>query len=567
MPLTVGQVAQGYNDAGLDAWMDGTALAALGEWDQAGDGEEQAFPAKSLLERFYFEDVETVRHQVEVELHGAGAGWTDLTPDVRLEASGLGAGYGIRGAGPLDRVAETGTLRFNVDNSARNSAKTLGYYSPENTLRRPGWGFNIGVRYSVTWDGTTNTRHLGQLSDMRVNSDPYGPRDVACVSSDWFEVAAKWRITGVPTLTHVRADEALAALIAAAPKRPRKVVAGQGSEVYDYTFDTARGESALREGQRLVQSEFGMLFMRGSTDGGGVLVFEPRGVRRTAVAEFELSDYVDFDADQGLGSVRNRIKVGVFPRQIDASPVVLFTLQSTPTLAPGESLQLECVYVDPAQKAARVGGTSMEPPVATTDYAANALPDGSGADRTANLSVAVEFFSDRAKVTLTNTHASSITVTHTQLRGLGLYTYEPVIVEAFDQESIDDYDEQDLAFDMPYQSSPLLAKAVADAVLLAWKQPVASSARVRFCADRRYNPELFRAALQYDISSCIVVRDDIRGVNRAFWINGVDLDLDSDGIFWCTWYLGRAETTRYWVLDAVAPGEFTLGVDTLPAPF
>jgi hypothetical protein len=565
---TVGQVAQGYNDAGLDAWMDGTALAALGEWDQAGDGEEQAFPAKSLLERFYFEDIETVRHQVEVELHGAGSGWTDLTPDVRLEASGLGTGYGIRGAGPLDRVAETGTLRFHVDNSERNSAKTLGYYSPEKASRRPGWGFHIGVRYSVTWDGTTYTRHLGQLSDMRVASDPYGPRDVACVSSDWFETAAKWRITGVGTLTNVRADQALAALIAAAPKRPRKVVAGQGSEVYAYAFDTARGESALREGQRLTQSEFGMLFMRGSTDGGGVLVFEPRGVRRTAVAEFELSDYVDFDADQGLASVRNRVKVGVFPRQIDdPSPVVLFTLQSTPTLAPGESLQLECVYVDPAQKAARVGGTGMVPPDETTDYTANALPDGTGADRTADLEVVVEFFSDRGKATLTNTHASSITITHFQVRGFGLYTYEPVVVEAFDQDSIDTYGEQELAFDMPYQANPLLAKAVADAVLLAWKEPVATAARVRFCADRRYSADLLRAALELDISSCVVVRDEVRGLDRAWWINGVEFDLDSDGIFWCTWHLGRAETTRYWVLDATAPGEFTLGVDTLPAPF
>ena len=564
---SVGQIAQGYNDAGRDAWMDGTALAALGEWDQAADGQEQAFQARSLLERFYFEDVETVRHQVEVELHGEGAGWTDLTPDIRIEASGLGTGYGIRGAGPLDRVAETGTLRFNVDNSERNSAKTLGYYSPEHPSRRPGWQFNIAVRYSVTFDGTTYTRHLGRLSDMRVASDPFGPRDVACVSSDWFEIAAKWRITGIGTLTNVRADQAMAALVATAPRQPRKFVAGPGSEVYAYTFDTARGESSLREGQRLTQSEYGMLFMRGSTDGGGVLVFEPRGVRRSAVAQYELTDYVSFEADQGLASVRNRVKVGVFPRQIDTSPVVLFTLQSTPTLAPGESLQLECVFVDPAQKAVRVGGTSMVPPVATTDYAANALPDGSGADRTADLEVAAEYFSDRAKVTLTNTHASSISVTHLQFRGLGLYTYEPVVVEDFDQTSIDTYGEQELAFDMPYQASPLLAKAVAKAVLLAWKDPVASSAQVRFCADRRYSPELLRAALDHDISSCIVLRDEVRGLNRAFWINGVDLELDSGGIFWCTWYLGRAETTRYWVLDATAPGEFTLGVDTVPAPF
>ena len=65
-----------------------------------------------------------VTPRVELELSGRGAGWTAITADV---LSSIRIGYGIRGAGPADRTASAGSCSFSLNNSARNSASTLGY--------------------------------------------------------------------------------------------------------------------------------------------------------------------------------------------------------------------------------------------------------------------------------------------------------------------------------------------------------------------------------------------------------------------------------------------------------
>jgi hypothetical protein len=56
---------------------------------------------------------------VEMKLAGVDGAWTDVSADV---LSDLSCTYGISGGGPTDRVASTGSLTFQLDNSASNSA-------------------------------------------------------------------------------------------------------------------------------------------------------------------------------------------------------------------------------------------------------------------------------------------------------------------------------------------------------------------------------------------------------------------------------------------------------------
>ena len=55
-----------------------------------------------------------------MQFSGSAGAWTDVTTDVLTDPA-LRASYGIRGAGPTDRVASTGVLNFALDNGQTNS--------------------------------------------------------------------------------------------------------------------------------------------------------------------------------------------------------------------------------------------------------------------------------------------------------------------------------------------------------------------------------------------------------------------------------------------------------------
>jgi len=62
----------------------------------------------------------------------------------------------------------------------------------------------------------------------------------------------------------------------------------------------------------------------------------------------------------------------------------------------------------------------------------------------------------------------------------------------------------------------------------------------------------------------VAVREEVTGLNRAYWINGVELEMDSHLLLWCTWHLARADTTQYWDLGETGYSE--LGDTTVLGP-
>lgn len=483
-----------------------------------------------------------VGFRVEVELSGPGNGWTDISADV---VGNERVGYGIRASGPADRVAGPGELVFTVNNSKTNSAGLLGYYAPGNAACRPGWQAGIGLRWSIVTDGTPKVRWRGWLDDIDVQPGLYGPRTVACIGIDWIGLAARTPLPLLATAVDVRADEALDLLIAAVPVAPDDVDAEVGTDVYPFVFDQ-RADTVYEEVNNITLSEFGQAYVA-----AGKLYLESRAFRLSATPALEVVNPDDFRLSRGRAAVRNSIKVTSNPREAPATAVTLFTLQTKPQLAAGQSMTIECVYVDPAAKASRVAGRDFVTPAATTHYTANEAEDGTGADRTANLDVDVEFGADRAAVTLTNTHGSaSLHVTLVRLEGKILRTYEPVVSEASDAASITTYGPQPLSVDLPYQVSPTVAAAVAAAIVGGWSQPVGASGVLKFTADPRYDAELFAAARDFDISTCLTVVEEVMGVAENYWINGVELEVTDDGILECTWFLTRADTTPYWRIGA-----------------
>jgi hypothetical protein len=239
---------------------------------------------------------------------------------------------------------------------------------------------------------------------------------------------------------------------------------------------------------------------------------------------------------------------------VDSGIVTLFKLGNAPIIASGQSITIQCPYVDPAQKAARVGGTDMIWPVPGFDYtfAAN-----SGADLIGGLWISATFGADSAQVSLANLHPSlDGTLTLLQLRGRGLYTYQPVTVE-----SGDPLGDNPLTFEMPYQGDSTLAKAVADGIASRFKNPAPTDPTVTFCAS--VSDSLMLAALTSDISTCLVVAETVNGT-LPFWINGVEMRVVAGGLLWVTWHLAPADLTSYWRLDDPT---FQLGLNTRLSAF
>ena len=337
---------------------------------------------------------------VEIELSGVGGGWTTLS-DVAAQP-GIRASYGIQGNTPRDRVASTGTMSFQLRNGPNNSAATLGYYSPDHASKLSGWQIGIGVRLVIVYGGTSYYKWRGVIESIDPIPGQYREKRVLVTCVDWMDDAAKAMIRNIPTQTAQRTDQLLTTLVGGTgvsgewegvPLQPGATSYSTGQETLEYAFDGSEDESTpvLTEIQKIANSEFGYVFIKGDTTQGSTLTFQNR-VDRGAVASNAASltdaDMLQMVVHSSRDDVLNDVKVEVHPRRIDAAATsVLFTLEHTPEIKPGEEFKISAGYRDPDQKAERVGGTEMVTPVASTDYKFFAAEDGTGTDLVATVSV------------------------------------------------------------------------------------------------------------------------------------------------------------------------------------
>ena len=490
----------------------------------------------------------TVTVSVEMELAGEGNGWTDVSADVRAAGS-IRAGYGIRGASARDRVAATGTLVFPLDNSERNSAGLLGYYSPNHVNKRAGFGLGIGVRLALTYGSPTYFKWRGTLESIDLVPGVAGTRVVACSCVDWMDDAAKYPVSVIPTAFDQRSDEVFTALLAAVPKRPAAIEIDPGVDTYPIVFDTLRDETtrALAALQNLAMSELGYIYLKGDAVQGGTLVFEARNRRPAATEDlFTLDDtrQIDLRMSNARAGVTTQVKVTAHPRAADATGVLFSLSGAAPSVAPGNSLPLNCQYRDPNTGAyARVGAQDIEDLVAGTDYVANSAADGSGTVLTSAMSVAIAKGGNSAIVTVTNTGGTLAYLTQLQIRGKAIPDYQSVTLTADDADAQVNYGLNVLDLDMPLQDDAATAAEVGQYLLQIYGTPRTNISQVTFLATE--SEDLLIQMLTREISDRIAIVETLSGVNDSFFLNSVDLEIQEGGAIWCTWGLAPADTTQY----------------------
>lgn len=488
--------------------------------------------------------------------------WVDLGDDV---LNSLACEYGIRSNDPGDRVATTGEMSYALDNSASNSARTLGYYSPLNPSKRPGFDFTIPVRWRLAFGSAAAYKFRGRLSDINVTPGVDDTRDVSCKVLDWMDDAARIDLPDIEAQLDKREDELVTLILDGLQPddQPPARSIETGLETFDIALDGAASDSTRPKVRdeliNIARSSYGYGYPRGDSVQGGTFQWENRHHRaiNTDVL-FTLTD----DMIQGRGlavpgsrdEIYNTIQVFLRPTRVDSAPTtVLFSLQTVQTLVqPGEvNDTLFGPYRDPISND-QIGGTAQVTPEATTDYTMNSASDGSGADLTANFMVSASVTGLGVRFTIVNNGATSGYVTKLQIRGEGIYRYDAMIEVAIPNS----YGTRTLALEMIYQGNTNIATDIATYLKRILSVPLAHIKTVMFLAND--SVAMMQAAILREPGDRIAVSETVTAIGDEYTINGVRLELQPGNLLYCTWWLDLANTLRFfrWGISA-------WGVDTV----
>lgn len=548
---------------------------------------------------------------ISFEAELAAGVWTDLTADV-IQKAGVTGFQGIKGSGPLDRVAEAGQCTFTLRNDARNSAGLANYYTPGHVNCLEGFEAGKYVRCVITYLEREYTVWYGKIipGGIKIYSDPYAQK-VSVTSRDYMEELAIHEMYLPEFTQNKRADEIAPLILANLHVQPDDTQFYEGSTTFGTVFDTVRPRTrALAELQKLALSEWGYFYTTITPGSPEVFVGEGRLTRNDYDNLFQVSfpsevkvkrllmttggvdadprylttelglrllldtnpagDLLqDAEFDNSARSITvehardfyNSIRVISYPRQVDAdATTILFELQRPIQILAGEIKTITGRFRDPNAGASRISGIDMAAPVASTHYQMSENEDGTGTDLTANLTVDRIYGADGFEDTLENTGGTPGWVTKLTAVGRGVYIYDSVERTYEDADNISEFGLRQITLDMKYLDNPLIADDFGGAVLdqLGFQRTFAE--KVSFIANR--TSFLLSAFLQIPIGAKIYLRDDPSGVDAEFFVQGREFQIRPGGVIEYGYWIRPAslDTYTFWFLGVM--GESELGLNT-----
>jgi hypothetical protein len=233
------------------------------------------------------------------------------------------------------------------------------------------------------------------------------------------------------------------------------------SDFIPYYWANQYGSTALAD---LVKSALGYFCTRGD----GTAKFISRNtVAGATVTLTDLTTLKDVSIARRQDNYYNVVKVRYYPRREEAT-ASLWELLEAPGLMDGETWVSFADYTFNNQA---VPALSIVTPVATTDYTANTAQDGSGTDKTADVSVTVTHFGETAKIEVTNNSGGTVYITFLRVRGVAITAPYPGSYVA----EREDYATAPKTFvlDLPWQQSTGAAVSLATAFadFLAARRP------------------------------------------------------------------------------------------------
>ena len=499
-------------------------------------------------------DLDACDAELTVALELAAGVYTDGTADVR-RADPVRWSYGIAGSTPTARVASSGSCTLTLSNHAGGDL-AAGRWSPDHRNCTPGFDVGIGIRIGLSYGGATTYKKY-YLEAIQPTAGDHGVRATLITGVDLLDAYARFRLRGLTVQTNKRSDQLFTLIYGAVTKQPDRTAIGTGQDTYAYAFDNLQEEkTAMAAFQQLALSELGYIAVKRDGVSGETLVFEDRHSRtKTATNAYTFRGDTDqLTLSRNRSAIYNVVGVTAHPRRLDTSDVVLWDQgDAVPKIEAGQTLKPFGPFRDPDQEAARVGGTSMITPAATTDFLLNTAADGSGSNVTASCTVAAVFNATGVRWTITNNTAADAYVTKLQCRGRGLYDYAQAHMEASDTDSMTTYGERAMSFDMPYQDDQRVAQRVADYILGMHKDPVTTIQEISYIANR--NPDLMDAAISLDVSDRIGIQENQTGVDdvvagtstRGHFINAVNFERGD--VLRVGYTLVPSDAVSFWILE------------------
>ena len=502
------------------------------EFSGVGEGPLQTEAGESLLTE--------VGAAIEVET----TTWTDISEDI-LSGEKFFAKYGIFGQRPTNRVASPGSMAFTLDNSEDNSAELVGYYTPEHPNVRSGFDVGIDCRLGIEYDSDTYYKWTGRISKLTPDAGVFGKQRTVVKAKDWMGDAVRIKPEGLTVQVTKRGDELLTTALAAVTNQPPATTFATGQSTFAYAFDEIRDRktSLAQVLKNIAMSEKGLIYQAGDTDTGGVLTFEDRN-QRTLTTDILIGlddtefDFIDVVSDDGL--IYNDISASAYPRIVDTDATLqtVCELQGDAiAIAGGASATIIGDYIDSDNPSVRIGGYSVVTP--TTDDWAWSASDS-------DLGIVTTIGGNSTKFVVTNNGGGSGNLTKLQIRGKRVLVYQPIRVEAYDSDSIADFQDRPLSLPMPYQNQQNQAQSIVNSVLADYKDQKLRTRTVNFPANS--SDELMLAMLQGEPGKKIGVDEAGVDIYENFFINGVQLDILSGNLVKTRWYVIEANDDIGWFI-------------------
>lgn len=178
----------------------------------------------------------------------------------------------------------------------------------------------------------------------------------------------------------------------------------------------ASGNSTAAEELENLASSFLSFFC---IDASGQAKFISRTtVGASAANYFQEEILKDFNNRQSGKNRYNVMRIKTHPRTQATTGTIYQQTGTAPSIAAGATLTL---FVDYKYNNINCPAINIIAPVATTDYTANTLANGTGTDKTSNVSVTLTDFGDTAKIVIVNSDASTVYMTLLKVRGDAIY--------------------------------------------------------------------------------------------------------------------------------------------------
>ena len=501
-----------------------------------------------------------------------GTSWVDISDDVIQDAD-LAIDIGIRGTGPLDNVAGTGTCAFDLKN-----ANPLGQYSPGHANVKTGWTIGADVRVSfdpnialASSDGDAiqssdgdalevakTIRFIGRVTNIDPEAGQHLTRRCHVMCEDYMGLLADAVIREISAQVDATDMALLTSIYNAleSDSKPPYLLLDDAIDTYPTALDdVSAGQPAMGLMKDVLDSCFGILAQRGD----GVLFVKNRNARTydDSLGTFDDDDIRTLRNPTAKRQLFNRVEVEMPQIVIGASNEVLTSAvgQDNEGVDDGETIEQWLNYRDPNDTSSNpvaIGGTSFVAIVSGTDYVFNSAADGTGSNVTASMTVTASPFAGSVKFSITNNSGAPAYRITLQQRGLAIRRYKPITIVS---ESAQSYGVRRLGISLRYQDARSVTEFIADFIRSQYEEVSDRPEMVELQVMR--SETNLRHALERESVDRITLSETATGLSADAFIQSISLRYRRK-ILTCEWTLAPQSSFLFiepWLLGTAGKSE------------